>query len=491
MKKILALWMIVLFAVALVACGNGSDETEDPTTPVDTPTTPVQNIELTYADWGDSEFNRQMIDAFMVKYPHIRVTLRTDIVGSGATFTGNLITAAQAGLLPDVFAIDNVPVAINAGLTLDLAQHWDADQETSLVYDNIAFTGVYNNHRYAVPSFQFLKGILINLDIFDRANLTTVDGKYRTDLNGYPTKDWTHSEFIEIAKAVKNYDLQNPEEIVIGFDTWYGSPDFQQVWPMMNDENVLYDTWDGEKFNYTSQAWINAMRTKVEIHQLMDGTTTRLDPLVVEATPQLQGYMIQTGRAAMNIEGSWNLWVVNDVKKELNQTIGFWPYPSGSAGLFPPTILDYQAVSSQTNHPAEAYLLAKWMTFGREGWNTRLDILEAQRTEALAAGEVPPFLDRYPVANYPGVWDRVYDLVEGVEGIEYTLDRISNAKPDLDKWLPGYNLFWDWVYNPENPYNWDNLVEAGPNSVATYAAQWELTANQLVQAQLADLGKDD
>ena len=123
MKKILALLMVVLFGLGLVACGNGGTDTEVPTDPNQTvPTGPVQTIELTYADWGDQAFNQMMIDAFMEKYPHIRVTLRTDITGSGATFTGNLITAAQAGLLPDVFATDNVPVVINAGLKLEVAQ---------------------------------------------------------------------------------------------------------------------------------------------------------------------------------------------------------------------------------------------------------------------------------------------------------------------------------------------------------------------------------
>jgi multiple sugar transport system substrate-binding protein len=436
-----------------------------------------------------------MIDAFMEKYPHINVTLRTDILGAGAEFTGNLVTAAQAGLLPDVFATDNVPTVINAGLTLDVAEYWDADPDTQLVYDNAAFTGVYNGKRYAVPSFQFLKGIMINLSIFENANLTTVAGKYRTDVNGYPTKDWTFSEFIEIAKAIKNFDLQNPENIILGFDTWYGSPDFQQVWPMMNNANVQYDTWDGEQFNYTSADWIAAMQKKVEIHQLVDGTTTRLPASVFDENgvltiPELGGYHIQTGRGAMDIEGSWQFWVINDVEENLGQKIGFWPYPSGSEGLFPPTILDYQAVSAQTAHPAEAYLLAKWMTFGREGWEARLDILEARREEAIANGETPQFLDRFPIADYPGVWDRVANLVDGIEGIEYTLDRISQAKPDLDKWLPGYKDFWAWVNDPENPYNWENLVTAGPTAVAEYAVQWENKANELVQALLASMGNE-
>jgi len=498
MKKIIALFLVVLFSIGLLACSNTETpiDTVVPTdsveTPVDTPTVPtgpVQTIELTYADWGNQEFNQRMINEFMKKYPHIRVTLRTDIAGSGAIFTGNLVTAAQAGLLPDVFATDNVPTVITAGLTLDIASLWNQDADAALVYDNIAATGVYNGKRYAVPSFQFLKGIMINLDIFESANLDTVPGKYRIDDSGFPVKDWTHSEFVEIAKAIKNFDLVNTENLIIGMDTWFGSPDFQQVWPMMNDANVLYDTWDGTKFNYTSPAWIAAMQAKVALHQLTDGTTTRYATGVYEANEVLQQYMIQFGYGAMDIEGSWQFWVINDAKVNRDINIGFWPYPSGSAGLFPPTILDYQAISSQTAHPAEAFLLAKWMTFGQDGWNARLSLLEADRAAAIAAGEIPVFLDRFPVAEYPGVWDRVKVLVDGIEGIEYTLDRIAFAKPDLDKWLPGYKDFWAWVFDAENnPYNWDALVLAGPTAVPTFAAEWNAKANQLVQQMLASMG---
>jgi len=498
MKQHSRFLLLTVLSFAIAGCGGSTPSTSSATsttsdgsaTSQTTSTGPVQTIELTYADWGDQEFNQRMIDKFMLQYPNINVTLRRDITGSGATFTGNLVTAAQAGLLPDVFATDNVPTVINAGLTMDVASHWDADEDTELVYDNIALTGVYNGKRYAVPSFQFLKGIMLNMDIFEKANLSTVNGKYRIDNDGYPVKDWTFSEFVEIAKAIKNFDLNNPENLVVGLDTWYGTPDFQQVWPMMNDANVQYDTWDGTSFHYTSTDWISAMQTKVALHRLTDGTTTRFTPEDLAEYPILSNYLIQTGVAAMDIEGSWQFWVINDVKKNLDQQIGFWPYPQGSAGLFPPTILDYQCVSSQTMYPNEAYLLAKWMTFGQDGWNARLDLLEEDRAAAIAADEEPAYLDRFPVANYPGVWDRVSGLVDGIEGIEYIFNRIQYAKPDLDKWLPGYKDFWAWVFNPENPYNWDNLVTAGPTAVATYAAEWQATANQLVTEQMAALGSD-
>jgi multiple sugar transport system substrate-binding protein len=471
--------VVALFVLA--ACGTTGSESSSQA---------VQQITLSYADWGNQELNQRMIDLFQAKYPNITVELRQDITGSGATFTGNLVTAAQAGLLPDVFATDNVPTVINAGLTLDIAEYWDADEDAELVYDNIALAGVYNNRRFAVPSFQFLKGVLMNLDIFERANLQTVEGEYRIDNDGYPVKDWTYEEFVNIAKAIKNFDLVNTENLVVGMDTWYGSPDFQQVWPTMDDANTQYDTWDGSQFNYTSDSWIEAMQAKVDLHQLTDGTTTRFseEDYNLEENAELRTYMIQTGYAAMDIEGSWQFWVIKDAIDERDFNLGFWPYPQGSAGLYPPTILDFQAISSQTEHPEEAYLLAKWMTFGRDGWDARLTLMEEDREAFIEEGLTPDFLDRFPVADYPEVWTRVEALVDGIEGISEIFDRIEFSKPDLDKWLPGYKDFWAWVYDPENPFNWDNLVAAGSTAVPTYAEEWEEKINTLVGEQLTTIG---
>ncbi len=499
MKKILLSMFVLLLTLGLVACG-GTEE-PDPDPDPDPDPNPQGTISLSYADWGDPSFNQRMIDLFEEAHPNVEVTLRTDIEGSGDAFTGNLVLAAQAGILPDVYVTDNVPTVVNSGLSLDTAQYWDADEDTDLVYDNIAATAVYNGKRLALPSFQFLKGIMINLDIFEAANLTSVEGEYRIDNDGYPVKDWTFDEFVNIAKAITNFNPDVPAETVIGLDTWYGTPDFQQIWPMMNDAEVMYDTWDGTQFNYNSTDWIYAMQEKVKLQQLTDGTLSGRYPAAIEAAraeenydgryDYLYDYLIQTGYGAMDIEGSWQFWVINDAA-ENDINIGFWPYPSGDAGLFPPTILDYICVSSQTDYPEMAYELAKWMSFGSEGWDARLTLLEADRAEAIADGDVPPFLDRFPVANYPGVWDRVDALVEGIEGIDYIFDRISYSKPDLDKWLPGYKDFWAWVNDPENnSYSWEDLLAAGPNSVATFAVEWQAKANEIVQGQIATLGQDE
>lgn len=487
MKKITSLLLLVVVSILLVACGKVGEGNNGGT----------KIINLTYADWGDEEFNQAMIDAFMKEYPHIKVKI-DPVGGTGAEFTGNLIAQAQGDFLPDVFAIDNVPTVIKEGLTLDVAQYWDADEDAKLVYSGIAETGVYNGKRYAVPSFQFFKGIFINKTIFKdpEKGLTPVEGKYRLDEEGLPLKDWTYSEMVEIAKAITNYTVNDKSTFVSGLGLWYGAADFQQIWPFMDDPNVGYDTWDGTKFNYTSDAWKDAMRAKVD---LMDnvkypGVTSNFPADDTEFLAEL-GWMIATGYHAMQIDGTWNFGAVTQAL-ENNQELGFWPYPGGEGGQKVPTILDYQCVSSQTRHPEEAYLLAKWMTYGKQGWLTRLDLLQKRRDEEIAKGDPISHLIMFPVADYPEVWEKVDQFLHDkdgniyIDGLQDILDNIENAQPDLDKWLAGYKDFWTWVHDEEdNPYRWVNLLEQGPTAVDTFAAEWNKKINEVVQEALQNLGK--
>lgn len=483
MKKYLILVITLFASVLLVGCNKNIGNKP-------------KKIQLTYADWGDEEFNQKMIDAFMAENENIEVNI-VDIGGSGAEFTGNLIDSAQLNILPDVFAIDNVPTIVSAGLALDVQQYWDQDDDAKLVYEAIAETAVYNGKRFAIPSYQFLKGILINLTIFEKLNLQTVAGKYRIDSDGYPVKDWTVTEMVELAKVVTNPTINNKETYRSGLGLWFGSADFQQVWPMLNDESLRYDTWDGENFNFENPLWIDAMKAKVDIMDVVKYPHVTTYPTDEETQTFLGelGWTIANGYQVMAIDGSWNLGAIN-IAEEAGQKLGFWPYPGGTAGQFPPTILDYQIVSSQTRYPEEAYQLAKWMTYGKAGWLKRLDLLEDRRADEIKEGESITHLDRFPIANYPDVWDRVDQFLHDEEGnelivgINSILANIDNSRPDLDKWLAGYKDFWGWVSEEDNPYNWANLLAAGPDAVPTYAKEWNDRANELVHDAIENLGKE-
>jgi multiple sugar transport system substrate-binding protein len=346
-------------------------------------------------------------------------------------------------------------------MLLDVSEFYDMDPDTQLIYPNIKDTALYNGQRLAIPSFQFIKGIYLNITLLETYNIPI------------PDYDWTYDEFIDIAIEIRQAGLNDS---VFGIDPWYGQLDFDSIFPTQDNADIGYHTWDGTQFNFTSQAWIDAYNLKLDLYaQDVVGSYTaeELENLGVD-------WPWYDGLIGMKIDGSWNLWMVDGMYEDRNIEVGFWPYPGGAAGQFPPTILDFVCVSSQTEYPKEAYLLAKWMTFGKEGWYTRLEIMEDR-------GDL--YLDRYPIANYPEIWEAAEDYTFYIEGLQQSIDLLQYSKPDVDKWLPGYKAFWEWVGNDENDY-WNKISE-GLVSPEVFAPIWEEKLNQLVQEAMAAIGQND
>lgn len=471
MKKSLSLLLLFMIAFAMLSCGETSvitttsattstTTTQTDSTTVTTTTTTTSSttnndeITLSYADWGNQEINQILIDAFMVKYPNITVELRTDISGSGAQFTGSILNAQAAGILPDVFAIDSVPTGYYNGTLLDVSEYWDNDPEVDLIYDNIKNTGAFGDGRYAIPSFQFIKGIYINLTLLDAYNIPI------------PDKDWNYNEFIQLARDIRQIG-QN--DFVYGIDPWFGNLDFETTFPMQDDADLGYNTWDGTRFNFNTEAWIDAYNLKLDLIQervVADYTEEELE-IIGDIWPWFEGLV------GLNIDGSWNLWMIDDMYDSNGMEVGFWPYPGGSAGQFPPTILDFLVVGSTTDHPAEAYELAKWMSFSREGWALRLQAMKDN-------GDL--YLDRYPISDYPEIWEEIDYFTGYVEGLAENIALLPQGKPDTDKWLPGYNEFWALITNDDDEY-WTKIKE-GLITPESFAPEWESIINELIQNAL-------
>lgn len=476
MKKLIVLAVLGIFAFAFVGCGETTTEATTTAAQTTTEGTTVDpcvadpfapecltqdNIILSYADWGDSAMNQALIDAFMAKYPNIQVSRRTDFDGLyGSAFTDALVQAQTAEILPDVFSIDNVITGVNSGMLADVSEFYDMDPDVDYIYPNIRETALYNGKRLAIPSFQFIKGILLNMTLFDH---------YGIDLPDY---DWTYDEFLAISVQLRQAGANDNVYAIEPLD--WGAIDFESIFPTQDDASVGYNTWDGTEFHFTSQSWIDAfnLRNQAYAQELITGNID-WDDLGV-GYPWFEGYV------GMKIAGSWNLGMVDTMYELYGQEVGFWPYPGGDAGQFPPVILDYTCVSSQSAHPKEAYALAKWMTFGREGWLTRFSVMEAE-------GNL--ILDRFPIANYPEVWEAADDFIFYVQGLQENIDLLEYSKPDVDKWLPGYSAFWEWVGNPENDY-WTK-IEEGSVTPEVFAQAWEDKINEMVQEAMANIATED
>lgn len=410
----------------------------------------TEKITLTYGNWSDDKYISAMLKAFMQKYPNITVKRDKNINGD---WTKSLATAASAGKLPDVFAMMNVPNAVQNSWLLDITKLWNQDPDAQKVYPNIAKTGVYHGVRYAAPSFESLYGVYVNKTLFKKYNIPL------------PKPNWTYEDMISIAKKIAH-----PQDHIYGLAGPWGDLAFEQTLPFLDNAKLGWDTFDGNAFHYNSPAWIKAYNEKIDlVKSNVDEHMTSDEKQKVFGDKN--AWVYEKGNVAMGIDGSWNLaYLPQQMKKDGTGDVEFLPYPGGKAGQRPPVVLDFMGLSSTTKHPEAAYALMKWMSYGRDGWMAQLKVLKQLKMD------VPDF----PISNYPDVWAQIKKDIS-IEGLADSIPLLNNAVPDLAKWLPGVMKY----SNVESDII--SKLNQGKANPADYAKQLQDKMNQLLKQGYANI----
>ncbi|WP_308636207.1 extracellular solute-binding protein [Paenibacillus silvisoli] len=416
----------------------------------ETPAWMTEKFTLKYADWGDEKIEGEMMKAFMEKYPNITVERDKSIVWPVET---GLTTAAAAGTMPDVFMLKDVPLAVTSDWLLDLSPYWDKDEEAKTVFKNLADLSVFNGKRYTMANFQFAQGVFVNKTLFEKNNVPL------------PAYNWTFDEMIDLAKK-----FSKPDEFYYGIGGPWGDLAFEQWLPMNNDNNYGWNTYDGEKFHFTDQQWIDAYNLKLELRRLKVD-----DVMTGEEKKKLWGdegaWTFQKGHVAMAIDYSWNMgWIPGEMKKAGAGDVDFYPMPSGKAGQRIPTIIDNIGVSSTTKYPEAAYELAKFMTWGKEGFLKRIDIEKA-------AGQP---VTKYPVSDQPELWAKLEANIT-LPGEKEVMKLMSNAVPGPI--IPGWNDFSKW----DTDNHFTEKLLSGEYKVADKAKEFEDKVNEFVAAAKAKM----
>lgn len=401
-----------------------------------------EKITLTYASWADTELEEAMLQRFMEKYPNITVTKDASI---NWPWDETMAAAASAGTMPDVFYVFSIPNSIQNEWLLELNDLWDHDPDAALVYKDMGDTAVYNGIRYAAPSFMFAQGVWVNKTIFE---------DYNVDL---PSYDWTLDDMIRLAR-----EISDPYNHIYGMTNNM----FSEHWPAVMNHKYGWNTWDGEKFNFTDPLWVDAYNTHLEFQRLKI-----FEQMTPEEKREVLGdenaWPLLQGRVAMAIDMSWSLGgLAKDMANLGTGDMDFYPYPAGPEGNRTYVVLDYIGVSSVTEHPEAAFELMKWMSFGREGMLTRFEVID----------ELGKGLGGLPVADYPEIWDIFKERLP-VPGFAAVIETLDNTFADVFKWLPGINEFHQWA---DADRIWVRLQEGEVNA-ADLAVEMEQRATQIVQ----------
>jgi hypothetical protein len=104
-----------------------------------------------------------------------------------------------------------------------------------------------------------------------------------------------------------------------------------------------------------------------------------------------------------------------------------------------PVVLDLMCISSQADDPEEAYLLAKWMSFGKDGYLKRIEI--SSTVEGVVALNMTPLQpDSDLLDAFFGIYDTFTEFRKVVEHDSYIIEP--------NKYVPGYiKARWTGVFN--------------------------------------------
>ena len=429
MKKIFMVLTLFVMVVALFACDKDTP-TPDPVDPTPVDPTPVDptppTVQLTYlahnlGTEADNNVERQLVSAFMVKYPHIKVTIlerpkipNPENPGEELDQDWNEFLTSRAAInkFPDVFTwFSSGAEAASKGWAYDLKNVVNADNDFKNLPDAIKEAGQYKGAQYALVTSQYNYGYVVNQSLIE----DYIGDEYTLRYG------MTYTQLLALCQNFYNAtSVAAPEAGLMSIDgvssEWYN-------WlPTAYNNELGYNAYDAAMggFQYNSQAFKDAMTEIVKI---------QANPWALQ---NMEGELFNEGKVMAHYVNTAELKAMMDATKDpehalYGKKIDFVGLPYVNGKSYVPSIIDLICVGKSTKHPQEAYLLTKWMTYGLDGYTKRVELSGGSLAFA-------PLID-----NAEGTLFSSYSAGFSILP-EYTkfLTQHENFIPEGGKVVPGY-----------------------------------------------------
>jgi len=351
MRRIMAVTVAVL-AVTAAACSSGGGDTSSASAVNTTSHDPV-NLTIT-GEWTGEECTKwkEIFPSFTELYPWATVEPICNVNDD------KMIKQINAGNAPDVaqsFGVDNVGLFCNSGAWEDLKPYIEGGDGIDMSqFPPAALTYTeFDDKQCALPFMTDTFGLYYNTDMFDAAQLTG------------PPK--TTDELTAYAKQLTTFNADGSIDVA-GFvpDTRYYCCALTPV-NLAYMFNAKYLDDNGEAAFASDPQWAAAFQWQhdfiAEVYGDGDFQTgaDKLTDFISGAGNEWNAQQdLGTGRVAMTIDGEWrNAFVPSDLNYD-TAPLPVVPgtedrYGGGAAGG---TVL---ALPKGSPHPAEAWLLLKWL----------------------------------------------------------------------------------------------------------------------------------
>ena len=474
-SKLIVLLLALVFVVGMVGCGPKATEvtppqdqptakpaepTAKPAEPTAVPVVPKEPVTLRYANWNlgteeENNLQRQLVQAYIDLNPHVTVEF-VDMSAEGG-WEANLTAYAAKGELPDVFMANNVPLYVQNGWVADLSEFTASDPDWADVPQALKDSFTYSGKVLGLPAAQFVMGYFVNKDLYEAANMDAPE-------YGFTVDDWSEAVtgLNNIPQGILGLDEQ---EFVTG---WYSNA---------IDPNLKWFSYDGEKMNYNSAAFKEAITKTGEMKSYTWQGLSDEQKANFKSTGPWELFLNQ--EVGMRWDASWSVpGYVQNATFEWD----FIGVPGGNQAI----VFDVMVVSKTAANLEEAYNFAKWMTFSKESW-----LKEAELATAMgSAPKIPVSIDQASLDLYKTFVDK--------PGILMALENLDDSMIEsLAKIVPGYiNARWEGkpgidIGDDKDVNMWFmfNFANDGRYKYEDYAAKLEEFANQILADAAAEMNK--
>ncbi len=446
MKKLLSMLLILTLALSMMPLALA--EGLEPLT--------TDEITLRYACWGQAEAGEpEVLQALIAQFEEAHPNIHVEFVPiDQGTWDAGLTNLASQGQLPDVFWVFSVSAAVSNEWALDLTEFYEKDPDAKELYPTMVSSSRIGGKNYSYPAVLFPHMIFMNKTLFE---------KYNVDL---PSTDWTWDDYFDLAE-----ELSHPEEYYYGVS----NPLYVDLFPAAINGNQGKFGWDGEAYHF-DDAWIEAVETRAEVinNKICEWMSAEEKEAVL-GDPG--AWPPGKGRTAMHTDWPWTMAMFNTtVKEETGCEFVYYPLPMGE-GKGELAIVDNGIIAASTEHPREAWELAKWMSWG--------PMAALKRQETYRSLGYP--VSRMPVVSTPEVWQDLVDNADDtIKGFyEAVLNRGVNFVPSNWPVCPG----WGEIESYYNSNDIDGKILRGELSAADVAAELEAVANRGRDNYLASIAE--
>lgn len=429
-----------------------------------------EEIELTYFHFDQNETVSALADRFMELYPNIKVKVVYEPV---ASYDDTLMTLVSNQQTPDVIMYSDADFALSNNLLADITDLYNSDPETKKLASTINDCGIgefSTGHRFAVP-VKFFPGVMyIDLNCLKKLNIEA------------PSRNWTWDDMIKLIKKATVKDSSDGLSYYgCGYynrlDSYYGIAAAQTIQGEFG--------YNGETFDLS--IWAKGEQEFAELKQGGYIAPQQSSIQMENWMGDFDAWCGASGHVALFTEAFWtfqNTWNTENYK-QYNLDIVPYVVPAvskedASKDHHSIATIDFGGLTTSCQYPREAYELLKFMSFGVDGWKTRIQIYNDE-TKVNASGMALKYdVMPAPITTDEEVWNQYIDMYcKGMDEthVGYWKEYFKSCMQPIPYGWTSIAGYWNYCDQYFNKIGIHDKVDSGTSKAADYADEATTKAN--------------